>query len=482
MRKIASIGIFLFISLLQGQNCDCLSTFNWVKDTFEKNDAGFSHIINSKGKDSYEKLTSRITEITSTINDNYECRDAITNWLSFFRSGHLRLRVKENRPNDPPPKEPSEIEIIEKFKNWDTLDFDLVEFKKYLNDKKDIDFEGIWVNGPYEIGIKKVNDNYEGFIIKADGIYWRAGQLKLKIKKDSSSIYYMRDHSVEKFNTTKMLGNNFLEMGFVTLERKFPVIQKDQNIERYYRLSRAEKPFIENVNQNTLLIRIPSFSGRFKKDIDSVIANNRNRILNTKNLIIDLRDNGGGSDRSFQSLIPIIYTNPIRSIGVEYLSTKLNNQRMLDFIEDPSYNFTEEDKKWAKESYDKLDKNIGKFVNLKSRIVSITNFKDVHRYPENVGIIINSNNASTSEQFLLLAKQSKKVKLFGTVTDGILDISNMYFVESPCGDFELGYGLSRSMRIPEITVDSKGISPDYYMDEKIPKYKWVEYVSYVLNH
>jgi C-terminal processing protease CtpA/Prc len=102
-------------------------------------------------------------------------------------------------------------------------------------------------------------------------------------------------------------------------------------------------------------------------------------------------------------------------------------------------------------------------------------------YPKNIGIIINNKNGSTAEQFLLAAKQSKKVKLFGTTTAGVLDISNMYFVESPCKEFKLGYSLSKSLRIPDMEIDGKGIQPDYYIDKSIPQYDWVNYVNEILN-
>ena len=39
---------------------------------------------------------------------------------------------------------------------------------------------------------------------------------------------------------------------------------------------------------------------------------------------------------------------------------------------------------------------------------------------------------------------------------GVLDISNMHFVKSPCGKIELGYCLSKSYRIPEMAIDGKG--------------------------
>jgi C-terminal processing protease CtpA/Prc len=98
-----------------------------------------------------------------------------------------------------------------------------------------------------------------------------------------------------------------------------------------------------------------------------------------------------------------------------------------------------------------------------------------------VGIIIDNGCGSTTEQFLLAAKQSKKVKLFGVTTYGVLDISNMAFIESPCKEFELAYAMSRSLRIPEMTIDDIGLQPDFYIDKTIPQYKWVEFVNEILN-
>ena len=37
------------------------------------------------------------------------------------------------------------------------------------------------------------------------------------------------------------------------------------------------------------------------------------------------------------------------------------------------------------------------------------------------------------------------------------------------------------MRIPEMTIDDKGIQPDYYIDKEIPKYEWIKYVADILN-
>ena len=192
-----------------------------------------------------------------------------------------------------------------------------------------------------------------------------------------------------------------------------------------------------------------------------------------------MQNNGGGSDESFEKLIPLIYTNPIRVVGMELLSTPLNNKRMEEFANDPEASV--DDKKWAREAFDKLNKNLGKFVNLDSSIVDIETSDTMYTYPKKVGIIINGGCGSTTEQFILAAKQSNKVKLFGTTTFGSLDISNMFSVKSPCNDLELGYCLSKSFRIPDFTIDGKGLQPDYYLDEEIPKYEWLDFVNKILS-
>ena len=481
MKKLISIYLLCFPLFLFSQNCDCESNFNWVKKTFEENDAGYSYVIENKGELTYKKHNEVFVEKVKSITNINECTEALNEWLTFFRSGHFSVSRLNQESNQNNSRALSNEDIIEQYKDSETITIDLNEFSKYLETKKEVDYEGIWVSGSYKIGVKRINNEYIGFIIEADGIYWTTGQIKFKINSDNSSTYYMRDHSSKHIESVKLLGNSYLEIGAITLKRLFPITNTEPEIERYFKAISAENPYFEKINNETVLLRIPRFWGPVKNKIDSVISVNKETILSSPNLIIDLRNNGGGSDRNYQELLPILYTNPIRTVGVEYLSTPLNNQRMLDFINIDEYGFDEEEKKWAKESYNILSEQIGSFVNLDSTMVKITTYDTIYPFPKNIGIIINENNASTAEQFLLTAKQSRKVKLFGTTTSGILDISNMYFVKSPCEEFEFGYSLTKSMRIPEMTIDDKGIQPDYYLDKSIPKYEWLKFVMNSLN-
>jgi len=479
MKNIVALLIILFVSnTLSAQKCNCESNFEWVKKTFEENDAGFEYVLEKKGVQAYKNHNEQITTKIKKAENIAQCSDILYEWLEFFRSGHISIALSNNVQQQNP-----EIVKTQDFPDWEVYKTDIAKFEKYLKTKKKNDVEGIWYTEPYKIGIKKEKNQYIGFIIESGAETWKKDQLKLKINKNlDSSVYYMRDHSAVTSNNIRLLGENYLKVGNFILKRLSPKLPKDDKIESYIAMTYATQPYLEQINDKTLMIRIPSFRYESKAAIDSVLSANRSLILKTENLIIDIRNGTGGSDSSYNGLIPYLYTNPIRTVGVQYRSTKLNNQRMLDFINKPEYGLPEEDKKWAKLAYEKLEANIGKYMRINQYDVNLTTLDTIHTFPKNVGIVINKGNGSTDEQFLLAAKQSKKVKLFGRTTHGVLDISNMYFIDSPCNEFKLGYALSRSKRIPDFAIDEIGIQPDFYLDDDIPDEQWITHVNEILNN
>ncbi len=158
-----------------------------------------------------------------------------------------------------------------------------------------------------------------------------------------------------------------------------------------------------------------------------------------------------------------------------------NPERITDAPLSESPDWNEENREWARQALTKLEANLGDFVDIDSTITKLTLRESVYTYPRNVGILINKNCGSTTEQFLLAAKQSQKVKLFGTTTAGVLDVSNQHVVPSPCGEFNLVYSLTRSHRIPDFAIDDKGIQPDYFIDKTVAKYMWVDFALRVIE-
>ena len=57
--------------------------------------------------------------------------------------------------------------------------------------------------------------------------------------------------------------------------------------------------------------------------------------------------------------------------------------------------------------------------------VEIVEPEKVTRYPQRVAVLVDKRCGSTCEEFLLVARQSFKVKLFGQSSAGSLDYSNL---------------------------------------------------------
>lgn len=230
------------------------------------------------------------------------------------------------------------------------------------------------------------------------------------------------------------------------------------------------KLHLDKLSDKTLYFRIPSFEYNNKIFIDSIININRDLITSTPNLIIDIRNGTGGSDASFKGLLPFIYTNPMRQDGVLFRSSELNAQsfeRYADLMHNPSLN----------EIAKSLRNKIGTFVSTgKDDKTSFIKFDSIFPYPQRIAIIINNKNVSSDEQFLIYAKQSWKVKLFGSSTAGGIDISNLAYTFSPDDKFVLVHAMSKSNRIPAFIIDDIGIQPDFFIDNEIPENEWVNYI------
>ena len=91
MKQAILISIFLLPISLIAQECNCLEGFNWLKETFEKNDAGFQYIVDKKGEQAYMLHNKIYSEKILKIDNPKDCRTAMREWLSFFRKAHVEL-------------------------------------------------------------------------------------------------------------------------------------------------------------------------------------------------------------------------------------------------------------------------------------------------------------------------------------------------------------------------------------------------------
>ncbi|QEC76503.1 S41 family peptidase [Mucilaginibacter ginsenosidivorax] len=470
------------------QDCNCATNFEWMVTTFEKNDAGFQYVVDKKGMDDYQKHNAAFREKVKNITKVVDCQAALYNWLRYFRPGHIGISVP-NQPQSANNTKFNADSVRQLYKNTKVVNLTEAQFISVLAKKKNKNpIEGIWTDGRYVIGIigdSKDAMKYTGFIIKADSIFWMPKQIKVDMilnanKKGFTASYYMQNHSTQPTQANLVAGTNNLLILYNTYwTRLHPENSPTKKESIVTSFSRSQVPFIEKLSDKTVYIRIPSFRADQKRIIDSSLLKYDAMIKSVPNLIIDIRNGTGGSDASYEKIIPYLYTSPIREVGVQLLATELNAAAHEKYAK--QYDDTA-NRNYCLRVAKKMREHPGAFITMSDRIADNDTLKEVLPYPQKVAVICNQNNGSTDEQFLLAAKQSAKVKVFGRPTFGELDISNMNYIDFPDKKFQLGYCMSKSFRIPGFMIDGVGIQPDYFIDESISETDWIDYTQSVIEN
>jgi transglutaminase-like putative cysteine protease len=311
--------------------------------------------------------------------------------------------------------------------------------------------------------IQKIETNYAGFADKVTDATKEKYNEHTQRFKNKTAVEKNADSCLKRIREwTGFFRDGHIQLGKQT-NPAAPVTTKPA-------AALSERYYFKRIDGQTNLIRIASFNHTYKTVIDSIIKANYAAITSAKYLLLDLRGNGGGSDVSYSELIPFIYTNPISVVGASRLSTPDNIAKYEAIVSDTNY--PPSSRESAQLTVDRLSAIPGKFLEGSSDTLRL---KDVLPYPALVGIIIDRKCASTTEQFLLAAKQSKKTVFFGENSGGVLDYANMHFLDLPCYDWKLGYATSRSMRLPGSPIDNIGIAPDVRINNE--EKDWVRFAS-----
>lgn len=468
------------------QSCNCEQNFNWMVKTFTENDAGYQFIIDKKGKDALNTHTSLIQGKVKGITNPTVCQTLLADWLKFFRGGHIGINLIATNNSSNTNSETPEM-IRSKYKNSERIPLTTKKFiEQYSKTATHHPLEGIWRSKQYTIAILPSKDklSLNGVVLKADSIYWMPGQIKMKIATNPDADgyitdYAMRDHSINKTSLSIMgKSSNIINLVGSNWCRIYPET-KYSIMDSIWLNMETQNPYLNRLSKNTLYLRIPSFNHLQKPFIDSVLNANDSIIKSTQNLIIDIRYGTGGSDFAYNNIMPYLYTNPIRNVGTRVYATELNAKTFEGYAK--IYSDTASSNEQLRTA-EEMRKNLGKFIGSDTTQIYTDTLETVFPFPKHVAIVCNHNNGSTDEQFLFDAKQSKKVKVFGTPTGGMLDFSNVSSANSPDGYFQLYYTTTKSYRVPSYCIDDIGIQPDIYLDSSLPEYNWIDFVKDYLEN
>lgn len=448
------------------QPCNCPEYFQDMVNKIEQNYIGFNYKVTDANRNYYRHFTDSIEQSIAEA-DAASCLSAMSKWLNFFKDQHVNIALNE---------EPANIPLIRKtFAHAERVQMTEQDLISYLNDNRHkLDsLEGIWEDeaGAYRVGIIREKDSpdiFTGFVLKADSVLWMPGQVKMKIRKSGGQYTYLAflsRYHLASTPTLKVHKNRFQNGGYGNWYKAYPAVPAEK------RTARARyRPYFKVLDNNTCLIAIPSAMLEYKDDIDSMLASNDALLKRTEHFIIDVRNNRGGSVLCFEKLLPLIYTNPIITKGASVLATEDN----IKGYEDWDYpNISDSMKAIFKKEAEELRAHKGGIYNLWPD--DTLQYDKVFAYPRRVSVLINESCASSTEMFLLKARQSTKVTLYGKHTMGAVDYSDSGTAELAQGLFLLRYSTSRSNRLPEHPIDNIGIQPDVAIPDHLQD--WVGYVK-----
>ncbi|WP_293392149.1 S41 family peptidase [Nevskia sp.] len=240
------------------------------------------------------------------------------------------------------------------------------------------------------------------------------------------------------------------------------------------------EPTARLLSDESVVLTIPDFNLYYRSKLATLIRQFDSEMRQRPNLIIDLRGNSGGSDGTWQVLLPYLYTHPIVNVGVDARATRENAdawEAMGAQLPD-----TESASRTALMNAAQTLRSAaeGSFISLVED--STTTLPEVLVLPSRIAILIDQGCASATEQFLLAARQSMKVRLFGQPSWGLLDYSNVRTLPLPSAQRLLGIATTRSRRLPKHPIDNIGIPPDVFIADLDTQQSSEEAVDFVLNY
>ncbi|MDP4272270.1 MAG: S41 family peptidase [Bacteroidota bacterium] len=470
MRKIKILStLILFFGITQAQtDCNCKENLIILNNALKDNYAGYQYKTSGVNGIRLNTLFQQLLEKAEAKQyQNYNCARLLEAYITAFEDKHTRINYLGLRHFTKKLSDEAKDTLFDAISDKISINIDSL-----LQSKKDSTnfLEGMYTNKEDTcVVLKRENllHDYVGILINSNKKYWKKGEVMFELKQNKKKQYdyffYDKLHSLESRRDIRVSHLNIDNWVRISHETNNP--RKFENL-----ISHDQRDC-----DSTLYLALPTFTSSYKSTITDFLHMNKQRLQNTPNLILDLRGNVGGSDDTFAELIPYLYTNPIVRKGVKVYCSQ-------NTIEKYQEQLIEGDNPFLKNLTKRMKANVGRFIPLHETSKLSIKLDTVFLYPKHIYIIVDRYCASSAEEFILIAKQSAKAKILGENTAGCLDFSNVmsYIPSKDTGAtwWNLDYASTISQRLPETSLDEKGIAPDVYLRNDA---NWIDQICQLIT-
>lgn len=448
------VSLFLFTFLkVSGQDCDCSSQFLYLKNYIESNNPAFQQIKSNLSEyKEYKKQIKKLTQLTEKEKYLERCIIYLEDYFSLLKDNHSGIDFNISRlPID--VKSQSAIDsfkLTQNYLSFEKLKVDTTSIVAQLKSKAINDIEGLYTNGGnlYLGIVSSEKDEYKGIVLRKTSLL-DVGHVLMDIQKiDSVTFDFTLHYGLLAYNfqniykKTHINGGKIPQLGFTKLG-----IEQVQD----------KKPYeFRAVDSTSNYLRISSFNIALKQELEIFYQSIDSLIQSKPNLIIDLRDNGGGADECYLDLLKYVYTRPF-TIDLAEVWVSPDNIKKYENDGHPQ------------ELINRM-KNAEPLTFIPQIENPITTWETAGTlYPQKVALIFNKKTASSAEGFILYGMQSDKVVTLGENSGGFLGYGNVKSEMIPCGKYTIRTTTTKYLK--KSNYEFVGISPQLMIDDKKD---WVE--------
>lgn len=451
------------IAPVYAQSCSCFQVFEQYVTWVEENYIGYVMEVRNGDSGPYEKRTTeyhRRAQRTPLA----QCIHLVSEWLDFFDDPHMA--AFRQRPDSLLAVRGVPISLGKR----------LLPVLNERLQRPNIDpVEGIWRSGNRKLLIAE-DPNLHGVfvvtVIEADSDLGASGDVIARLERDIERGIY-RMYGAQPFADSRQASLHsdvLLHLGTTTWRRDV----SQSLVTNPIHPSDPLHPMLRVLDDETVLITLPSHQPQYRAALDSLIAANSDVLTRAPILLIDVRGNRGGSGDTARPLAPFyfspeLWANPPPN-GSGWVMASPYTKAVYRYLRRVMGG--DEAHEWIRATVDSLEEaETGAIVRDRFDLADTFRPDSVNAATKFVGVLTDWINISAVDAFLMEATASDRVILFGEATDSAIDYQSAFTVpinqpaECAAEGFLVVYPRNASSWMPEAPVNPTGFVPDVPLDE-----------------
>jgi len=459
-RSFSFLALFLLplttrvtIAQTSAPACNCQADLDSLTAKIEANYIAFRlEVAGTQREKEYRALVTKLRDRAATTSDT-ACVFLLRTLTDWFHDGHLFIFQYPTISSDERARLAKAAEVR-------LLDEGALRSRLSSSAKRD-PIEGIWYTPGYRVGIVPERlgskDDFIAVVLTSDSADWSPGQVKARFHRLSDGTYrtiaYADDHS-RRDVTSRIYRGVLLNITPNHWGRAYPLSPEQVGMLDPVDPSR---PTVRTIGSDAVVVSVPSHDPSYRGALDTLMTQYRDTILARPYLLVDIRGDLGGGSMTTSPLVPFLVSGNVRDpIGPSGLSYVLSSPDNIGYFK----------RGWNPDSVSqRMALAPGQVVPLMRQEELGMPFPNeaVPDLPRRVAVLTDRGVASAGEAFLLQARRSTKVTLYGDNSAGMIDYQSVQIVRLACRDKGnlLGYPMiAASKTLPRDGLNAKGIPPD----------------------